>query len=360
MKAIPFLLAVLLGSGIVSPVTAAAADGNTAKKSPETFKLPIEGKLTALGRATGWLNTPPLTVDGLRGKVVLIDVWTYSCINWIRTLPYVRAWAEKYKDQGLVVIGVHSPEFGFEKDVDNIRRATRDMKVGYPVAIDSDHEIWRALRNNYWPALYFVDAKGNIRHHQFGEGEYEKSERVIQQLLAEAGSTGVSHDLVSVDAVGVEAAADWANLRSPENYLGYERTQNFASPDRAMLDKPAVYAVPARLGLNHWALSGEWKLGKQAILLNKANGRIAYRFHARDLHLVMGPAARGPSVRFRVLIDGQQPGAAHGSDIDAQGNGTVREQRLYQLIRQSQPIVDRQFEIEFLDPGVEAFAFTFG
>jgi thiol-disulfide isomerase/thioredoxin len=291
---------------------------------------------------------------------VLIDFWTYTCINWLRTLPYVRAWAEKYKDQGLVVIGVHSPEFEFEKNLDNIRQAANGMRVGYPVAIDSGHAVWSAFDNQYWPALYFVDAKGRIRHHHFGEGEYEQSERVIQQLLIEAGGAGIGNALVSVDARGAEVAADWNSLRSPENYVGYERTENFASPGGAAIDKGRVYAAPARLRLNHWALSGDWTVKKQAIALNKANGRIAYRFHARDLHIVMGPAARGTSVRFRVLIDGQPPGAAHGVDVDDQGAGTVTEQRLHQLIRQSKPIADRQFEIEFLDPGVEAFAFTFG
>jgi thiol-disulfide isomerase/thioredoxin len=301
-----------------------------------------------------------LTAAGLRGKVVLIDFWTYSCINWLRSLPYVRAWAEKYKDQGLVVIGVHAPEFEFEKNVDNVRRAAKNMRVDYPIAIDSDHAIWRAFKNDYWPALYFVDAQGHIRHHQFGEGDYEQSERIVQQLLAEAGIRGVGHELVSVDGRGAEAAADWSSLKTPENYVGYERTENFVSSDGVIADKHHVYAAPARLRLNHWALSGDWTVQKQSVVLNKADGRIAYRFHARDLHLVMGPAARGASVRFRVLIDGQPPAAAHGTDVDEQGNGTVIEQRLYQLIRQPAPIADRQFEIEFLDSGVEAFSFTFG
>jgi len=316
--------------------------------------------LASLRTANGWLNSEPLTAAGLRGKVVLIDFWTYTCINWLRTLPYVRAWAEKYRDRGLVVIGVHSPEFSFEKNIDNVRRAAKDMKVDYPVAVDSEHAIWRAFNNAYWPALYFVDAKGQIRHHQFGEGEYEQSERMIQRLLAEAGVSGIGDELVSVDGRGAEAAADWNSLKSPENYVGYERTENFASPGGAVLDKRRVYAAPARLRLNQWALSGDWTVQKQATVLNQANGRIAYRFHARDLHLVMGPAARGTSVRFRVLIDGKPPGAAHGIDVDDKGNGTVTEQRLYQLIRQPKPIAERQFEIEFLDSGVEAFAFTFG
>ncbi len=323
-------------------------------------QLPLEGKFPSLGRATEWLNSQPLTTGGLQGKVVLIDFWTYTCINWLRTLPYVRAWAEKYKDNGLVVIGVHSPEFAFEKNIDNVRRAAKDMGVGYPIAIDSDHAIWRAFKNEYWPALYFIDVQGLIRHHQFGEGAYEQSEAIIQQLLTEAGIGGIANELVSVDPRGIEAGADWDDLRSTENYAGYERTENFASPGGVVVDKSHVYAVPARLRLNDWALSGDWTFERQAIALNEGNGRIAYRFHARDLHLVMGPAARGGSVRFRVFIDGQPPGAAHGIDVDDQGNGTVTEQRLYQLIRQPKPVADRQFEIEFLDPGVEAFSFTFG
>ncbi len=334
--------------------------GYAKAQSAVAAQLPIEAELPSLGAATTWLNSQPLTAADLRGKVVLIDFWTYTCINWRRSLPYVRAWAEKYKNHGAVVIGVHSPEFEFEKNVENVRQAAKDMRIEYPIAIDSDYALWRAFKNEYWPALYFVDAQGHIRHHKFGEGEYEQSEKIIQQLLTEAGIGGIGHDLVSVDARGVEAAADWGSLRSPENYVGYERTENFASPAGAVLDKRRVYAAPPRLRLNHWALSGDWTVEKHATVLNKANGRITYRFHARDLHLVMGPAVRGTSVRSRVLIDGQPPGAAHGIDVDDQGNGTVTEQRLYQLIRQPKPIADREFEIEFLDSGVEAFAFTFG
>ena len=328
--------------------------------APAAIRLSIEGELPSFGSATAWLNSQPINASGLRGKVVLVEFWTYSCINWLRSFPYVRAWAEKYKDRGLVVIGVHAPEFAFEKNIDNVRRAAKELRVDYPIVIDNDHAIWRAFNNEYWPALYFVDAQGRIRHHQFGEGEYEQSEMIIQQLLAEAGNGGIGHELVSVDARGAEAAADWSSLKSQENYVGYERTENFASPGGPVADKRRVYALPAALRLNHWALSGDWTMERQAIVLNKANGRIAYRFHARDLHLVMGPAAPGTSLRFRVLIDGQAPGAAHGVDVDGQGNGTVAEPRMYQLIRQSNPIVDRQFEIEFLDSGVEAFSFTFG
>jgi thiol-disulfide isomerase/thioredoxin len=322
--------------------------------------LPVEGGFPSLDGATGWLNSPPLTAAGLRGRVVLVEFWTYSCINWLRTLPYVRAWAEKYRDAGLVVVGVHSPEFPFERNVDNIREAAQEMRIDYPIAIDSDFEVWRAFGNQYWPALYFVDAQGNIRHHQFGEGGYEQSERVIQQLLTDAGAEGVDRALVSVDASGVEAAADWGSLQSPETYVGFGRTGNFASPGGVVRNQRRAYTAPARLRLNNWALSGEWTVGQQATALNSAPGQIAYRFHARDLNLVMGPVTRGTSVRFRLLLDGGPPGAAHGIDVDAEGNGTVTEQRMYQLVRQPMPVADRLCEIEFLDPGVEAFVFTFG
>jgi thiol-disulfide isomerase/thioredoxin len=323
-------------------------------------RLAGQAELASLERANEWLNSSPLTSPALRGKVVLIGFWTFTCINWLRQLPYVRAWAEKYKDQGLVVIGVHAPEFSFEKNIDNVRWAVKEMRIDYPVAVDNEHAIWRAFKNNYWPALYFIDAQGRIRHHHFGEGSYEQSEMVIQTLLAEAGNNGLDGDSVSVDAHGIEAAADWRSLRSAENYVGHERTQNFSSPGEVVLDKPRKYQLPAMLRLNEWGLSGEWEVKTEAAVLNKPNGGIAYRFRARDLHLVMGPAAPGASVRFRVLIDGRPPGPAHGLDVDEQGNGAVTEQRLYQLIRQPKPVVDRQFEIEFLDPGVEAFAFTFG
>jgi thiol-disulfide isomerase/thioredoxin len=323
-------------------------------------RLPVEGELPSFGGATAWLNSPPLTAAGLRGNVVLVDFWTYTCINWLRQLPYVRAWADKYASRGLVVIGVHTPEFPFENNIHNVRQAVSDMRVGYPVAIDNDYAVWRAFENNYWPALYFADARGQIRHHYFGEGEYERSEMVIQQLLAEAGTEGIDQELVSVDAQGIEAPADWATLRSPENYTGYERTENFASPGGAVPGSPHVYAAPGQLRLNHWALSGDWTMGEQAATLNTANGQIANRFHARDLHMVMGPATPGTSARFRALIDGQPPGADHGTDVDGQGNGEVTEQRLYQLIRQNGPVAEHTFEIAFLDPGVQAYAFTFG
>jgi thiol-disulfide isomerase/thioredoxin len=317
-------------------------------------------ELASLERADEWLNSPPLTASALRGKVVLVDIWTYTCINWLRTLPYVRAWAEKYRDQGLAVIGVHAPEFAFEKSINNVRRAVKEMRIDHPVAVDNEHVIWRAFKNQYWPALYFIDSQGRLRYHHFGEGSYERSEMIIQALLAEARGGGIDRELVSVDARGIEAAADWGNLKSAENYVGYERTQNFASPGGAALDKPRMYELPARLRLNEWALSGDWTVKKEAAVLGKANGGIAYRFHARDLHLVIGPAVPGTSVRFRVRIDGKPPSAAHGIDVDEEGNGAVTEQRLYQLIRQPKPNIDRLFEIEFLDSGVETFAFTFG
>ena len=323
-------------------------------------QLPVEGELPSLGGATGWLNSPPLTPPGLRGKVVLAGFWTYTCINWLRQLPYLRAWAAKYSDHGLVVIGVHTPEFLFEHNPDNVRRAVQDMRITYPVATDNNYAVWHAFDNYYWPALYFTDTQGHIRHHHFGEGGYQQSEMVIQQLLAETGSPGAGHELVSVDARGVEAPADWDSLRSPENYTGYERTENFASPGGAVVGKPHAYTAPAELRLNHWGLSGDWTMEKQSTTLNTADGQIAYRFHARDLHLVMGPTAPGTPVRFRVLIDGQPPGAAHGTDVDSQGNGTVTQPRLYQLIRQPGPITDHTFEITFPEPGVQAHAFTFG
>ena len=324
--------------------------GSLGKRMARTaLQLFTEGELPSFAGANGWLNSPPLTPAGLRGKVVLVDFWTYTCINWRRTLPWVRAWSEKYKNHGLVMIGVHTPEFPFEYKVDNVRRAAKDMRVDYPIAIDNDYAVWRAFNNEYWPALYFVDSKGRIRHHEFGEGNYEQSEMIIQALLRDAGVADLRDELVSVDARGAEVPADWASLKSPENYAGSERTENFEES-----------GVPARLQLNHWALSGVWTIGKSAVALQKAGGRIAYRFHARDLHLVMGPAAGGTTVRMRVRIDGQPPGASRGVDVDDEGNGRVTEQRLHQLIRQSKPVVDRTFEIEFLDPGVEAFAFTFG
>jgi thiol-disulfide isomerase/thioredoxin len=316
--------------------------------------------MPSLDGATGWLNSPPLTAADLRGRVVLVNFWTYTCINWLRSLAYVRAWADKYQDQGLVVVGVHTPEFDFEHDLDNVRRAVEAMGIDYPVAVDSDDAIWDGFGNRYWPALYFVDPQGRIRHHRFGEGDYEQSEMLLQHLLGEARGGGIDQGLVSVEATGVEAAADWDSLWSPENYLGAARTENFASPNGAVLGTRHVYAAPARLRLNHWALAGDWTVRRQAIVLHAAEGRITYRFHARDLHLVMGPAAPGSPVRFRVRLDGQPPGPAHGTDVDDQGHGTLTDPRLYQLVRQPGPVAERTFEVTFLDPGVHAYAFTFG
>jgi len=323
-------------------------------------RLPVESRLPSFDGATGWLNSPPLTPDILRGKVVLVNFWTYTCVNWLRQLPYVRAWAGKYAGQGLVVIGVHTPEFSFEHDIDNVRRSVRDMRVDYPVAIDNDYAVWSAFANHYWPALYFADAQGRIRHHRFGEGDYQQSEMIIQQLLAEAGSGETNHDLVSVEARGAEAPADWGTLRSPENYTGYARTENFASPGGVVPGKPHLYTAPERLRLNDWALAGDWTMKEEATTLNAPGGQIACRFQARDVNLVMGPAAAGTPVPFRVLIDGQPPGADHGTDVDQNGSGTLSEQRLYQLVRQQGHVTERTFGITFPDPGAAAYAFTFG
>lgn len=323
-------------------------------------QLPVEGTLPSLAGAIEWLNTPPMTMADLRGRVVLVEFWTYTCINWRRTLPYVRAWADKYKGQGLVVIGVHTPEFGFERDPVNVRHAVKEIGIGFPVAVDSNYVIWGAFNNQYWPALYFVDAEGRIRHHHFGEGSYQESELTIQRLLTEAGHSGASAKLVSVNPTGVEAAADWATLKSPETYLGYERSESFASTGSALLDKRHTYGVPANLELNEWALVGDWTVGVESAVPNGVNGRLVYRFHARDVNLIMGPPGDKRPVQFRVLLDGRPPGVTHGSDVDQQGNGAVTEPRMYQLIRQQEPIVDREFEIQFLESGAAAFDFTFG
>jgi thiol-disulfide isomerase/thioredoxin len=324
------------------------------------ISLPSEGHFPSLGGANAWLNSPPLTADGLRGKVVVVNFCTYTCINWLRSLPYVRPSAEAYRDHGLVVIGVHTPEFSFEHDLENVRQALRETRVEYPIAIDNDYAVWEAFANHYWPALYFIDAEGRIRHHRFGEGDYERSESVIQQLLAEAGLDDDGQEFVSVDARGPEAAADWNSLLSPETYLGYARTMDFASPGGLTPDEPRVYEAPRKLRRNHWSLSGDWTAGAEAVALNEAGGRIAFDVHARDVHLVMGPPTREAPVPFRVSLDGEPPGAAHGSDVDADGSGVLSYPRMYQVIRQEGPIGDRRFEIEFLDRGAQAFAFTFG
>jgi thiol-disulfide isomerase/thioredoxin len=317
-------------------------------------------RMPELNGAVAWINSKPLTLAELRGKVVLLDIWTFTCVNWQRTLPYVNAWAAKYKDHGLVVIGVHSPEFSFERDLDNVREATGQLKVGFPVAVDSRFAIWNALRNEAWPALYFVDEKGVVRDRHYGEGDFERSERTIQRLLVEAGAKNVPMDLVRVEGTGAQAPADWAHLRTPETYTGYEKTEGFSSPGGMLRDRRRMYALPDRLGSNAWAASGEWTFGGEAARAEGANARIVYRFHARDVNLVMGAMSRGTPVAFQVRIDGQAPGAAHGSDVDASGRGMLVEKRLYQLIRQPGGIEDRQFEIEFLQPGGEAYVFTFG
>ncbi|EJU11214.1 cytochrome c biogenesis protein DipZ [Novosphingobium resinovorum] len=323
-------------------------------------QLVEEGRFPSLAGVTEWIGSPPLTPESLRGKVVLVDFWTYSCINCLRSLPYVRAWAEKYRDQGLVVIGVHTPEFAFEKDPANVRKAVGDLGIAYPVAIDNDHGVWRAFRNRYWPAHYFIDGKGRIRYHHFGEGDYAQSERVIQRLLAENGSAVGNAGTVTVSAIGAGAAAGQGKARSPETYLGYGKAMRFASPGGLVRDTRHDYAAPASPQRDAWGLAGEWSVGREQASLDAAGGRIVYRFHARDVHLVLGPARAGRAVRFRVTIDGQAPGADHGADVDPRGNGLVDGQRLYQLVRMQGGTAERTFAIEFLDPGVQAFAFTFG
>ena len=309
--------------------------------------------MPSLGGATEWLNSEPLGPAELRGHVVLVNFWTLTCINWLRTEPYVRAWSQAYRDDGLVVIGVHTPEFSFEHEIDRVRRATKERGIDYPVAVDNDYEIWSAFDNHYWPALYFVDTDGVIRDHHFGEGRYEQSERVIQRLL------GVERELVSVEGLGVEAEADWDHLRTPETYLGYGRSEHFASPDGAAFDERRAYELPERLRLNHWALAGEWTIGRENVVLDQAGGSIAYRFHARDAHLVLSPGAREP-IPFRVLLDGEAPGPSHGVDVDEDGTGLLRDGRLYQLVRQHDAVRERTLEITFLEPGAEAYVFTFG
>jgi Thioredoxin like C-terminal domain/AhpC/TSA family len=306
-----------------------------------------------LGGATQWLNSEPLGPAELRGRVALVNFWTLTCINWLRQEPYVRAWSHAYRDDGLIVIGAHTPEFSFEHDIDRVRQATKDRAIDYPVAIDNDYGIWSAFDNHYWPALYFVDADGIIRDDHFGEGRYEQSERVIQRLL------GVERELVSVEGVGVEAQADWDHLRTPETYLGYGRSDNFASPDGAALDQHRVYELPGRLRLDHWAVAGEWTIGRESVVLDEGGGSIAYRFHARDAHLVLSPGAREP-IPFRVLLDGEAPGPSHGVDVDESGNGLLRDGRLYQLVRERDAVRERTLEITFLETGAEAYAFTFG
>ena len=306
-----------------------------------------------LGGATGWLNSEPLSPAGLRGHVVVVNFWTFTCINWLRQEPYVRAWSQAYRADGLVVIGVHTPEFSFEHELDRVRQATIERGIDYPVAVDNDYEVWSAFDNHYWPALYFVGSDGIIADHHFGEGRYEQSERVIQQLL------GIRRELVPVEGVGVEAEADWDHLRTPETYLGYGRGDQFASPDGTTFDERRAYELPEHLHLNHWALAGEWTIGRERVVLDQAGGTIAYRFRARDAHLVLSSGAREP-IPFRVLLDGQAPGPSHGVDVDPDGNGVLRDGRLYQLLRVHDAVQERTLEITFLEPGAEAYVFTFG
>lgn len=325
--------------------------------------LPVEGTLPSLDGATGWLNSPPLSAKQLRGKVVLIDFWTYSCINCLRAMPFVHEWAQRYRDHGLVVVGVHTPEFAFERDPRNVMKAVQQLKVEYPVALDNQYSIWRAFNNRYWPAHYFIDAQGNIRGHQFGEGNYAHSEQVIRRLLVEAGQTDLPPpaDPAAADLQGVATQADMGNLRSPETYLGHARAEQFASPGGQHADTAFGYTLPSTLALNQWGLSGQWRVNDEAAQLQQAGGRIAFQFHARDLHLVLAPGEDGKPVRFRVLLDGKPlPAADAGADVAADGTGTVNEHRLYQLIRQQGTIGPHRFEIEFLDAGVQAYAFTFG
>jgi len=339
----------------------------TTHHSTADLGLGNEGHMPSLAGATAWLNSPPLTTESLRGRVVVVDFWTLTCINWLRTLPYVRAWAKEYEPDGLVVIGVHTPEFGIETDVDRVRHTTEAMGIEYPVAVDSDYGVWQAFANHYWPALYFIDAQGRIRQHHFGEGEYERSEQIIQALLDEAGAPG-SRDgrAAPVEPRGIEIAADWDHLQSPESYVGYERGERFASPGEVAYDERRAYALPSRLRRNEWALEGDWTIGRERVTAEAAGAKIVYRFHARDVHLILAPPAGGASpagggaARFRVRLDGAAPGDAHGLDVDADGRGAITEARLYQLIRQPGPVADRTFEIELLDAGAQAFAFTFG
>jgi thiol-disulfide isomerase/thioredoxin len=309
--------------------------------------------MPSLGGAAEWINSEPLSPAELRGLVVLVDFWTLTCINWLRQEPYVRGWSQAYRDDGLVVIGVHTPEFSFEHEIDRVRLATKERAIDYPVAVDNDYEIWSAFDNHYWPALYFVDADGVIRDQHFGEGRYEQSERVIQRLL------GVERELVSVEGVGVEAEADWDHLRTPETYLAAGRSEHFASPGGAAFDERRAYELPERLRLNHWALAGEWTIGSENVVLDQAGGSIAFRFHARDAHLVLSPGAREP-IPFRVLLDGEALGSSHGVDVDEDGNGLLRDGRLYQLVREHDAVRERTLEMTFLDSGAEAYVFTFG
>jgi thiol-disulfide isomerase/thioredoxin len=352
----PTLIMVALLTTIAWGVIADRASAGAQEPPSIVGSSPLYG----LSGATGWINSKPLTAKQLKGKVVLVDFWAYSCINCLRSLPYMRAWADKYKDSGLVVIGVHTPEFDFEKQLPNVQKAVQKFGITYPVALDSDQEIWNAFHNQFWPAHYFIDAKGKVRFEHFGEGNYEQSEHWIQQLLQERNASPMPAAAVSVQAKGVEAAADSGDMRSPETYIGYARAQHFASPGGIMQDSEKTYTAPAQPRLNEWGFDGKWIDQQQVATLKSAVGKIVFHFHARDLHLVLGPAADGKPVRFRVTIDGQAPGDNHGVDTDAEGQGVVTDHRLYQLVRQNGAVSDRIFTIEFEDPGVQAFSFTFG
>jgi len=326
----------------------------------ERAELPIEGRLATFAGATGWLNSDPLTPEGLRGRVVLVDFWTYTCVNWLRTLPYLRAWDAAYRQAGLTIVGVHTPEFAFERDVANITARARGFGVEYPIAIDSDYGVWRAFANHYWPAAYLADAEGRLRYHHFGEGEYAATEMAIQQLLLDAGADLPDRDLAMVDPQGLEVAADWRTLQSPETYTGYGQAAGFASADSAAFDRPHAYAASRRLPLNAWDLDGTWTVTRHSAVSKEPAARIAFEFHARDLNLVMGPARNGDSIPFRASLDGEPIGAAHGADTDADGRGILDAQRTYQLVRQPGAIGDRRFEIEFDGAGAGAYCFTFG
>lgn len=338
------------------------ASGPSISKQVEpsaTDPLPVVELMPSLAGAQEWLNSPPLSLEALKGKVVLVAFWTYSCINCLRAIPYVRAWAEKYREHGLIVMGVHAPEFAFERSVANVESAMKTLRIGYPVAIDNEYKIWRAFENEYWPAHYFIDGNGKVRHRHFGEGEYVRSEQIIQQLLANTGEKNVPTGIVGVNATGAEAASDTDHVKSPETYLGYSRIDNFVSPGGVVQDKSHDYAA-GEPQLNKWSMSGKWTIANERAQLDASDGGVVYRFHARDLHLVLGPPSEGAKIRFRITIDGKPPGDAHGVDTDADGNGVVTAQRLYQLVRSSGPVTERTFEIRFLDPGVQAYVFTFG
>ena len=322
--------------------------------------LPDEGRLPSFDRATGWLNSEPLTPSGLRGRVVLVDFWTYTCVNWLRTLPYLKAWAAKYEDAGLTIVGVHTPEFGFERDLRNVVPQSANLGVRYPIAVDSDYGVWDEFANHYWPAVYIADADGRLRYHHFGEGEYARTEMVIQQLLVDAGARDLDMDLVMVEPQGLEVAADWRSLQSPETYLGYGQSNGFVSEQSAYYDRPHPYEGTTRLRTNTWDLSGDWTLARHAAVLNEPGGRISFGFHARDVNLVMGPSTAGAAIPFRVSLDGASVEDVHGTGVGADGRGVVEDQNTCQLIRQSERVTDRVFEIEFLEAGVEAYCFTFG